>query len=351
MTDFFDCHPYFYNWQWGEFEAHKDSRSISGQRESFLATSTFAAAIDKPTYLSEWDMPWPNEYRAESPIYAAAIGMFQGWSGFAIHTYSYTTKLDHSNMLGKELSPAKIGNVSYRQGIFSTWNDPAKFGLFYRAALITRRGDVSPAKTTQMFHHLSLKNENPEPAYANLEKTAVVYDSNDFSPTTPPTVDPTVTDVLSDTKELYRNWAKRYGYIDSPKTKCAYGMLGKNGTIELDGVNITCETDFATIAMSSLDENDITSSENILLTAVGRAENTGFKTSGDLVVDIGKPPVLIEVIESDIEIKTHVDGLVVWAISAEGYYIGTVPTEYEKGKLKFKIGTQSQSMYYLIVKE
>ncbi len=351
MTDYYDAHPYFYNWKWGEFEAYKDDRSISGRRQSYLALSAYATAVDKPTYLSEWDMPWPNVYRAESPVYTAAIGMFQGWSGFAIHTYSYSTKLENMNMLGKEFSCAKIGNIPYRQGIFSAWNDPAKFGLFYHAALITRRGDVSPSKEMQIFNHLSLSEKNPEPAIANLEKTAVIYDSSNFPKTTPPLVDESSTDVLSDTKELYRNWEKRYGYIDSPKTKCAYGMLGKNGNIELNGVKINCETDFATIALSSLDENDITASENILLTAVGRAENTGFKTSGDIVLDIGKPPVLIEVIEADIEIKTDICGLIVWAISAEGYYIGNVPTTYEDGKLKFKIGTESQSMYYMIVKE
>ena len=42
-------------------------------------------------------------------------------------------------MLGKEVSSSAIG-VPYREGIFSTWNDPAKFGLFCHAALITRRG-------------------------------------------------------------------------------------------------------------------------------------------------------------------------------------------------------------------
>ena len=111
------------------------------------------------------------------------------------------------------------------------------------------------------------------------------------------------------------------------------------------------ETDFAVIAMSSLSQDSICKSDNILLTAVGRAKNTDSKFEGDLMLDIGKPPVLIEVIEADISIETPISDLVVWAISAEGYYIGTVPTTYENGKLSFTIGKQSQSMYYLIVKE
>ena len=59
----------------------------------------------------------------------------------------------------------------------------------------------------------------------------------------------------------------------------------------------------------------------------------------------------IEVIEAEISIETDVKSLVVWAISPEGFYIGTVPTAYADGKFTFRIGEVSQSMYYLIVKE
>ena len=43
-----------------------------------------------------------------------------------------------------------MGGVPYREGIFSVWNDPAKFGLFYHSALMLRRGDVQPANNGQM---------------------------------------------------------------------------------------------------------------------------------------------------------------------------------------------------------
>ena len=89
-------------------------------------------------------MPWPNSYRAEGPIYYAAVGALQNWSGFTIHTYSYGTRLEEMKILGRELS-TPVAGVPYREGIFSTWNDPAKFGLFYHSALMFRRGDITPA--------------------------------------------------------------------------------------------------------------------------------------------------------------------------------------------------------------
>ena len=348
-TDFFDTHGYFYNWKWGEFEKRCMNKAITQVPHCVIQNYAYSSDPNKPTYISEWDMPWPNEFRAESPIYYAAIGMLQDWSGYAIHTYSYSNRPTEPNMLGKEMSAEKIGNVPFRQGIFSAWNDPAKFGLFYHAALITRRGDVSPAKTFKTIAPLSRTEFDWNATSPAVEHHGLYVDYS-FSETTPAEAY-TGDDVLSDTGELYRNWKKNYGYVDSPKTKCTYGFLGKNGKLDLTGVSVECTTDFAVIAMSSLSDKDICHSDNILLTAVGRAVNTDSKFEGELMLDIGKPPVLIESIEAEITIDTPVEGMVVWAISAEGYYIGTVPTTYQDGKLTFKIGEISRSMYYLIVKE
>ena len=68
------------------------------------------------------------------------------------------------------------------------------------------------------------------------------------------------------------------------------------------------------------------------------------------MLDIGKPPVVVENIEAEIEIETNQSGMNVWAISAEGYYIGKIPAEEKDGKLKFKVGEVARSMYYLIVR-
>ena len=76
-----------------------------------------------------------------------------------------------------------------------------------------------------------------------------------------------------------------------------------------------------------------------------------MKTDGDTMLCIGETPVNVEVIKADIEIDADGGDRMIWAISPEGFYIGTVPAVYEDGKLKFTVGNTSQSMYYLIVKE
>lgn len=331
----------------------------------------------KPFFTSEWDLTWPNCYRAESPIMMAAVGMLQNWSGFTIHTYAYTSLLNHMDILGKETSSESIGGVGYREGPFSTWNDPAKFGMFYHAAIITRRGDVSPANNKitvaveELNHDLNIEKTCSEgsdkaalTASAELSQIAVDYrgECPDAIPETTPLVDLKLGEVTSDTGELYRSWNKKYGTIDTPMTKVAYGALANNGTIRLDGMKITVHNPFAVVALSSLNnELDITHSDSLLLTTMGDAVNTAMKVSPTpdsptqkyklQLDDVGTAPILCEVIECKIAIKTDRRNLVVWSVSAEGLFVGNVPVTYEDGWMKFTLGEKFPSPYYLIQAE
>jgi len=100
---------------------------------------------------------------------------------------------------------------------------------------------------------------------------------------------------------------------------------------------------------------DIRNTDSVLLTAVGDAINTDMKISDDVpdtaqpktaflgqppyrkLTDFGKPPILAEVIEADISIRTD-RKMAVQAIRAEGVVIGNLPVTYEKGWMKFTIG-------------
>jgi hypothetical protein len=342
---------YFYNWGWGEKVKKFENRALTEAEDCGFFELAFCRSLDRPFFVSEWDVPWPNEHRAESPILFAAVGSLQGWSGFAIHTYTYGTRTN-VEMLGKEASSASIGGVPYREGIFNTWNDPAKFGLFYHSALITRRGDVarSKAKNTVLLDNLTAGSRDYPALYLAAEagQVGVTFDRNKAAALPPP--DPKAGEVRSDTGELFRSWKAHYGIIDSAFTKCVYGSLAKQGKISLKNLTITAVTDFAVIALSSLTEKPIAETDNILLTAVGRSENTDMKFNAEHteMLDYGRPPILIEKIEARIEIENACEMMKVWAVNAEGFYVGCVPSTYKNGKIEFKIGEVFPSMYYLI---
>jgi hypothetical protein len=157
-------------------------------------------------------------------------------------------------------------------------------------------------------------------------------------------------EVLSDTRELYRNLKKKIGWIDSPDTKAVYGFLGKEGSLALTNLKINVKTDFATVAISTLTDEPIKSSANMLLTAVGRAYNTNSKYNEDHTkqLDVGHGPIQVEIIEATIEIETDKTDLRVMAINPQGFLTGYIPSEYKDGIFSFEIGKEYQSMYYLI---
>ena len=156
--------------------------------------------------------------------------------------------------------------------------------------------------------------------------------------------------VTSDTGEIYRNWEKRLSWIDTPRTKAAYGMVGEAGEINLKGLKLKVDTPFAAIAISSLTDDPITASDNLLLTAIGRADNSGAKYNEDHTerLEIGHAPILIERIDAAVELETEQPYLCVRSIDPEGSHRGTVPSELKDGKLTFRLGEHFPSMYYLI---
>lgn len=361
VLDYDDSHAYFYGWGWKEFVKGFDNRPMVAQKDAMLPNLSFNRSPDRPFFVSEWDVPWPNEWRADSSLLLAAVGCLQGWSGFTIHTYMYATRRDQK-VIGKEITARSICNVPYREGIFSTWIDPAKFGLFYHAALMMRRGDIKPAEKSIAIamDHLT-RTPASTPALrlvTERHRVGLVFDGQPHGADLVISPDACLVDestgaVESDTGELWRSWEKRIGTIDSPRSQCIYGFLGEAGLVETQDVSVQVENEYAVIALSSLTDEAIKQSDNLLLTTVGRAENTDMKYNEEKteVLDIGKPPVLIEVIEADVTIKTDRKNLTVWSIGPEGFYTGRIPSTYEGGQLKFHLGETCQSMYYLILEE
>lgn len=356
MNDFCDSHAYFYDWRWEETQKSCMNRALTQSREFDFEALTCTRDLEKPFFVSEWDVPWPNEYRAESAIVFAAASALQGYSGLAIHTYAYSSRLSEMRVLGKEVSSSAIGGVPFREGVFSTWNDPAKYGLFYHAALILRRQDVRPAQETLKLRLRDLgeihAGRRRLSACGEWKRTGVVFeDAEDMVEMADTPCLPETGKVCAVTGELMRSWKEQYGWVDTPRTQCAYGFLARQGTVALSAMSVCAQTDFAVIALSSLTDAPVAASDSLLLTAVGRARNTGAQFDGEKMQALGIPPVEIEVIEAEVVLQTACATLRVIGINAEGMHTGEIPSQYENGQLRFTIGRQFCSMYYLLQAE
>ena len=360
--DFTDTHAYFHkDFEWGVEEKTCAHIRITDQK-SILAKQSAMKLAGKPFFISEWDVPWPNSYRAEAPIYYAAVCALQGWSGMAVHTYSYSTDLDRMEVLGQEVSSVGIGGIAYRTGLFSVWNDPAKFGLFQHAALIVRRGDVAPAEQRVNVKLTALEKNVTAAQETGLEMHRLATVLDDRADAVAPSHNfPWDGDtVRSDNGQLWRSLDRRLGAVDTPRTKVLYGRLGFMGWTgytsniagtEVGGMKVKASTDFGVIALSSLTDAPIESSDYMLLTTIGRARNSGAEFDGDKMLELGSAPILSEVIRATITLKTDRTDLAVWGIGSEGYPVGKLNTKFENGTMTFTVGDKWPASYYLIVAE
>lgn len=344
---------------WGDEGHNKDL--CAERKEVFGMVPAKIRLAGKPLVISEWDMVWPNEWRAEAPLFVASMASFQEWSGTTLHTYRYRST--PANCMGGTV----LGGISYRRN-FETFMDPAKFGLFYAAAMMFRRGDVAPARETQAISLTGKDIYNPlygmanhnlpnVEATVNCEKhrTEIYLPGSEVPAGAigPDEMGPAEADtdcVLSDTRELFRNWKEGYGWIDTARTKSLYGRFKPGQTILLKDLDIIFDGGFATVTLTSLTQEDLCSSRLILITAVGRADNTGtvYNKNHTERIDIGHGPVVFEVIKADLKLKSQVKAAKLWSIDPDGAYTGEVPSAFADGVRSFRIGDIYPSIYYLL---
>lgn len=302
----------------------------------------FQTLPGKPFFVSEWDQPWPNEWRAELPLWIAAVAAFQGWNGLAVYTYRHTTRLPADSIAGS----------------FETFNDPARFGLFPHAALIFRRGDFAEgADSTRVRipEALAASEHSPapwnSPAYRGLAESRrfrTLFADEGGVPHDQPLIEGRFRE--STTGQIRRDLERRILWLDSPRTQAVTGFLGEAGTKAAGGLEVDSPALFATVAASALDGRPLAESGRILLTAVGRAENTGFvyNLPRNRRVAAGEGPILVDPIRARVALRTARTDLQVTPIAADGARGIPLDTVHAGGALRFEIGPEAQTIYYLI---
>ncbi|MGN6627274.1 MAG: cellulase family glycosylhydrolase [Tepidisphaeraceae bacterium] len=278
--DVIDVHTY------GESESFN-----SNPRHDDLSTFWIAAAqvVGKPVTITEWNTPYPMRDRFTQPLYVAAQAAFQGWDAPMIFGYQQAPMVPQSKL-----------------SEWTTANDPALTSLMPAAALIYRRGDVEPAKKTVVLsltpEQMLYKAVSPQTSAAirteaEQHKLEIAMPKTPLLPWLQPTPTPAgaevitdpaydalpkgATSVESDTGQLKRDFNDGIFTIDTPKTQAAMGWIGGKD-ISLGDVTFSIKTAKATIVLSSLDDQPLSTSKKMLLTVAAQAAMPHKKSLGIL---------------------------------------------------------------------
>jgi len=317
-----------------------------------LSVIARTSVAGKPQAVAEFNFPWPNEYRCEGWLMAAAYACLQDWDIFLYFSH---------------------GIEGETVEMFRSHSDPARWGTFPAAALMFHRGDVSAARNEIHVVHTAEDAVTPRPhtgkakhtcqrflTFLSKVRTAFVDDAYrgdadavfvsgysadakveggakvlrfDGKPWETwmyprfveaaraaklPGYENMASDgrrLDSDTGELSLDYGKGLLTVDTPRTKSAIGYLAKEGAIELDGLRVDCRTEFAAIAATSLDGEPIGRSRRVLLTSVARVENTaqGFVPPSPkqrswgymtwMLPAQGRPPAIAEPVRATVELR------------------------------------------------
>jgi hypothetical protein len=334
--DLIDTHSY------GQGEELTKNAHFQG---NFLTWIAMGQAYGKPLSVTEWNVEYPNADRFTAPLFTASIASLQGWDAPMIFAYSQ-------------------GNFSPNPGPekWSTYNDPSLTAVMPAAALLYRRGHVSPASKTYCFipDPNALFNRSLTPNTSATIRTLAeqsrltigmpaVPELPWLKPTKPSDDAIVVTDpdrdfipeaqsfVRSDTGELTRDWELGIQTIDTTRTQAVGGWIGGR-TLKTRDASFEIQTKKAVVALTSVDDRPLSESRFILLTAVARS----VPSPGD------RPPFLSEPVRGRITMQSRVADLELLALDRDGQVAAKPAFERHGDSFAVELPAAGGTLWYLL---
>jgi hypothetical protein len=362
-----------------------------------LSVIARTSVVGKPQAVAEFNFPWPNEYRVEGLLMSTAYACLQDWDIFLLFSYDLAER---------------------RLSMFRSQSDPARWGTFPAAALMFHRADVSRGRNEVHVIHtpedcVAARPDTSHARYTNQRfltflskvRTGFVQDQYREQPdavlacglSAEASVAPG-TEVIrlapnpweqwlypefvqaaqalglagydrmrpdgkrfdADTGELSLDYDRGLMTINTPLSQAAIGYLGKAGSQALGQVSIDCQNEFAAVVVTSLDGQPIGGSRRMLVTAVGRAENTSqgylppspeqlkWTPTAWMLPGEGRPPVIVEPIRA--EVLVAVPGLAkAYALDATGKRGATVDCTHQDGRVRLGLEDANSIWCELVV--
>lgn len=315
---------------------------------ALISRLAYARLSEKPFVAMSWGEPWPNETRAELPLWLAAAACAQDWQGCVGSTCASVNK------------PA----LDFIPAPFEAGVDPARFGVMPAAALLFHRRDVEPLSRRIAMGlagnvYNATEGVSPDearpPRLAERVRVETRIDSrpsgrNVLAPTQPEKFDELL-ERNPPNPALRHDPARGLVSIDAPRVQAVIGRINQAAPHDLSGLMVESGIDFAVVCAVSLDDRPLAESADVWLTVLSDARNTGFASKpapqGRLIDSIGKGPIQLRRTPVRVFLKTHGERWTVEAIGADGRVLERLPYQVVDGMLSIRAGTHATMWYRL----
>ena len=388
--DFTDQHDYFDHpqggWRVTDAVFHNQSmlKSPSGGLIGNLATRQ---VINRPYTLSEWNIGAWNEHLMEASFTMTSIGLLHGWDGLVQFVLIPRRAPRDNPTLGPDFfnvgeNPSVILQYPTLARMWHRKDIQESEPVFIRRISPEQINMPSPIPSAMLPEAFFITNgdETPRDDQYGYMLTVVGKVVNEFVPTTVPHyekegirpyLDQEGKTARSINGEITWDWGQGYMFINTPKTQ---GICGYIGGTQIEAMNIQFEpeTSYGLVALTTLDDHsDIGDSQRLLLTALGRARNTGtqygkaadrdkttdrYASSVSLapehrvaVLELGKSPIITEPVKGKVAIQLNKPASAkVYLLDDTGNRVGEVKPVMHSGKLEMELPGEYKSRFFEI---
>ncbi|MGS2718796.1 hypothetical protein ACVBE9_11520 [Eionea flava] len=327
---------------------------------SGLLSTGMQQVSGRPFMFSEWLSVLPSEWAAADNTIIAAYGFgLQGWDmsyQFASNGVAFSDTLNPADYKFNNLTPVGLGlfpvlsRMVLRQDIKEA--EPIAIRRLSQQQAITNRYDF----THSTEHKGDNKSFSGTPSHYALAAGKILVEFTQQDGTS--TIIPWKKDYLrtqSDGKKVITSSTKqlKWSYYDDKSQGLveinSAGTQGIAGFSEqkkylFNDISIEPKSPYSVILATAKSPNNTLLSDNqAIIVAIARAHNTGMNMIGDLLVNAGEAPVILEPVKANINLQRDA---VIHILDHDGIKTGkTLPLKENK----FFIDTaRDKTIYYLI---
>jgi hypothetical protein len=356
-AEMIDRHNYFGGGDGGHHivEGKVNNATHLAKPGSGLLSLALFQCEDRPFSVSEWSMMPPAPYKAEAaPLYAFyGIGL-QGWDASYHFNCGSHRMGDGWPGLSKYVTQTPHYMGQFPALAFAVHHNHIEEGEIVAARRLSREEvfsgkDVLGQSLSGGGHddkQLVGKLTTPPEAVAIGRVTIGFGNAKSTMTDLSPYWDRQEKKLVSTTGQLVWDYGNRCVEVRSAKTQAIIGFAGE-ASHDLPSVSAQIKTPFVSLIFTPLDNEDLTSSRRILITAMARDKQTGaiYNADWSQLEQMGGPPLLMEPVQATLRIK----GAVPTAVRPLDLY--GVPKKQQvdlQSDGRFSIDGSHQTYYYLV---
>lgn len=293
----------------------------------------------KPSMISELGWTFPNRFRTELPLLAAAYGALQGTDAFG---FFVAREPAFAAVLGKftSMDPAMLGQfpaaaLMHRQGYVSESMPVVREQLSLDALLALEGSKLVVPDSLDGLRELDLpsrlrsalsRDELVDPlsflagkVESSLGPTSELW----FHENLDALIDRDARVVTSANGELRWDFGKGLVSVNAPRAQGATGFFRRHGPIALGDVELALDVEYGAALLVSLDGLPLQSSRRMLLQVMTEVTNSGFRADGAgyrRIASVGRPPLVVRSIAGHVAFRRgDAAELRAIALDANGY--------------------------------